>query len=293
MSKRNDFILEVEKLKKTFSNNKFCLDNVSFSVPYGSIMGFVGENGAGKTTTIGCILGTLNKDSGRICLFGKELTGNDIEVEIKEQIGVVYDASNFAGNLTPNQISEIMKDIYKNWNIRIYKEYLQKFNLPEQHKISTFSKGMTMKLSLAVAISHEPKLLILDEATSGLDPVARDEILDVFLEFIENESRSIFISSHITSDLEKIADYITFIHKGKVLLSESKDKILYNYGIIRCKHNQFNKFDNEDIIAFNKKDYQTDILISDKNFIKQKYIDAIVDNATIDEILLLLVKGMN
>lgn len=291
MNSKEKSILEVRNLKKTFSKSGFSLDEVSFSLPCGSIMGFVGENGAGKTTTIGCILGTLKKDGGTIKLFGKEISGDDIGTDIKEQLGVAYDASNFSGDLTPQRISKIMRGIYKQWDNDVFTHYLEKLHLPQKQKVSTFSKGMTMKLAFAVAVSHSPKLLILDEVTSGLDPIARDEMLDMFLDFVQDETRSIFISSHITSDLEKIADYITFIHNGRVLLSVSTDDLLYKYGIVRCKTKQFAQIDKEDIVSYIKKDYQVDVLASDIEYIKQKYNGLIIDNATIDNILLLLVKG--
>lgn len=291
MSSEGKSILEVRSLKKTFPKSGFSLDEVSFSLPCGSIMGFVGENGAGKTTTIGCILGTLKKDTGTIKLFGKEISGDDIGTDIKEQLGVAYDASNFSGDLTPQRISKIMRGIYKQWDNDVFTKYLEKLHLPQKQKVSTFSKGMTMKLAFAVAVSHSPKLLILDEVTSGLDPIARDEMLDMFLDFVQDETKSIFISSHITSDLEKIADYITFIHNGRVLLSVSTDDLLYKYGIVRCKTKQFAQIDKKDVISYIKKDYQVDVLVSDIEYIKQKYNGLIIDNVTIDNILLLLVKG--
>lgn len=237
MDGKENYILQLQYITKTFPNSKFCLDNISFGLPYGAIMGFVGENGAGKTTTIGCILNALKKDNGIIRLFGKELS--DEKVDIKEKIGVVFDASNFSGSLTPNKLAKIMGGVYKQWDNAVYKRYLQSFKLPLKQKIATFSKGMSMKLALAVALSHSPQLLVLDEVTSGLDPIVRDDILDIFLDFVKDKSRSIFMSSHITSDLEKVADYITFIHEGKILLSAPKNELINEYGILHCKHSQF------------------------------------------------------
>jgi ABC-2 type transport system ATP-binding protein len=282
-------ILELQDVTKTFSNSQFCLDKVSFELPYGAIMGFVGENGAGKTTTISCIINALKKDNGIIRLFGRELSDEDID--LKEKIGVVYDASNFSGSLTPSNLSNIMQGVYRQWDNSLFKKHMEIFKLPLKQKIATFSKGMTMKLALAVAISHSPKLLILDEATSGLDPIVRDEILDVFLDFVQDDSRSIFLSSHITSDLEKVADYITFIHNGKILLSAPKDELVYKYGILRCKSSQFEQVDKNDILAYRKRDYQIDVLVHDRNAMQQKYKGLITDNATIDDILLMLVRG--
>lgn len=284
-------ILEVSNLKKTFQKSGFCLDDVSFTLPYGSIMGFVGENGAGKTTTIGCVLGTLKRDEGSVKLFGEEINGCDIRTDIKEQIGVVYDASNFSGDLTPRKISKIMNGIYSQWDDAVFMNYLEKFRLPLDQKTGTFSRGMTMKLAFAAAVSHSPRLLVLDEVTGGLDPIARDEMLEMFLDFVQDETRSIFLSSHITGELEKIADYITFLHEGKVLLSACTDDLLYQYGIVKCKTKQFEQIEKQDIVSYLKRDCQVEILVSDKEQIRQKYNGLIIDDATIDNILLLLVKG--
>ena len=282
-------ILEVQGLTKQYPNSDFSLNNVSFSIPKGAIMGFVGENGAGKTTTIGCILNTLIKDGGSVKIFGKEMT--DESTDIRNEIGVVFDTNAFPEHLTPVQISSAMRHIYTNWDNDLFVEYLRKFKLPEKKKIKTFSRGMTMKLAVAVALSHRPKLLVLDEATSGLDPIVRDDILDVFMDFVQDENNSILLSSHITSDLEKVADYITFIHDGSIIFSESKDVLKYNYGVMRCKAAQFAEIDKEDILAYRKQDYQIDVLIADKKAAEKKYRDVVVDNVTIEEIMLLLVKG--
>ena len=282
-------ILEVQGLNKQYPKSDFSLNNVSFSIPCGSIMGFVGENGAGKTTTIGCILNTLIKDRGSVKIFGKEMT--DDATDLRDNIGVVYDTCPLPDKLTPAKIAGAMRHIYTNWDDALFKEYLTKFKLPEKKKIKTFSRGMTMKLSVAVALSHRPKLLILDEATSGLDPIVRDDILDVFLDFVQDENNSILFSSHITSDLEKVADFITFIHYGNIIFSESKDVLKYNYGIMRCKAAQFDEIDKADILAYRKHAYQIDVLVADKQAAEQKYRDVIIDSVSIEEIMLMLVKG--
>ena len=225
-----DYALKLQNVCKQYDASDFMLNHVTFALPSGAIMGFVGENGAGKTTTIGCILNTLKKDSGLIEIFGKEMKDKDIQ--IRENIGVVYDGDNFPGYLTARQISDIMAGIYQQWDVSLFERYLEKFQLKSNQKISKYSKGMTMKLAVAAALSHHPQLLILDEATSGLDPIMREEILDLFLEFVEDEKHSILLSSHITSDLERIADYITFIHKGKIILTELKDTLIYNYAVL-------------------------------------------------------------
>lgn len=282
-------ILELQGISKAFPKSNFTLDKLSFSLPYGAILGFVGENGAGKTTTIGCILNTVKKDSGVVKLFGKEMQDNDIEV--RENIGVVYDGDNFPGFWTAKQLSEVMGGIYTQWDNALFQKYLEDFHLPPKQKIKDYSRGMTMKLAIAASLSHHPQLLILDEATSGLDPIMRDEMLDVFLEFVQEESHSILLSSHITSDLEKVADYITFIHNGKLIMTVSKNDLAYNYAVMRCKESQFLALDQHDIIAYRKRDFQIDVLVSNGKEAQRKYKNSVVDQVSVDEIMLLLVKG--
>ena len=211
---------------------------------------------------------------------------------MKEDIGVVFDGINFYETLTPAKVGNISGAAYKQWDSSLYHNYLQRFQLPADKEIKNFSKGMKTKLCIAAALSHDPKLLILDEATSGLDPVIRDDILDVFLEFVQDENHSILMSSHISSDLEKIADYITFIHQGKVLFCKSKDELRYRYGIIHCKTEVFHTIDPSEILAFRKDDYQWNVLTSDKERARRKYKNAVIDDASIDDILLLYVKGV-
>ena len=282
-------ILELQQICKSFPKSNFILDKLSFSLPYGAILGFVGENGAGKTTTIGCILNTVRKDSGMVKLFGKEM--RDIDTDIREKIGVVYDGDNFPGFWTAKQLSQVMEGIYTQWDNALFQKYLEDFHLPVKQKIKNYSRGMTMKLAIAVALSHHPQLLILDEATSGLDPIMRDEMLDVFLEFVQEESLSILLSSHITSDLEKVADYITFIHNGKLIMTASKNDLVYNYAVMRCKESQFLALDPGDIIAYRKRDFQIDVLVNNGKEAQRKYKGSVVDHVSVDEIMLLLVKG--
>lgn len=286
---RMEHILELQQVSKTFPKSGFTLDHVSFSLPYGSILGFVGENGAGKTTTIGCILNTLRKDSGSVRLFGREMTDED--TDIKEKIGVVYDGDNFPSYWTAKQLSQVMEGVYTKWDPSLFQKYLEEFHLPPGQKIKHYSKGMTMKLSIAAALSHHPQLLILDEATSGLDPVMRDEMLDVFLGFVQEEDHSILLSSHITSDLEKAADYITFIHNGKIMMTVSRNALVYDYAVMRCRESQFLALDPRDIIAWRKRDFQIDVLSADGKEMKRKYKDIVVDHVSVDEVLLLLVQG--
>ncbi|MBD5499423.1 MAG: ABC transporter ATP-binding protein [Lachnospiraceae bacterium] len=282
-----DAILQVENLTKQYPG--FTLDHVSFAVPKGTIMGLIGENGAGKSTTINAILDLINKDDGTVTFWGQELSSSK---PLKEDIGVVFDDINFYETLTPAKVGKISSVAYKQWDSHLYQDYLKRFRLPADKEIKTLSKGMQMKLCIAVALSHKPKLLILDEATSGLDPIMRDDILDVFLEFVQDENHSIMMSSHITTDLEKVADYITFIHQGKVIFSKRKDELRYHYGIIRCGATVFNQIDKKEVLAYRKEDYQWNVLVADKEKAKRKYKNTTVDDATIDDILLLYVKGV-
>ena len=280
----NDALI-ISGLTKTYKD--FMLNGVSFSVPCGSIVGLIGENGAGKSTTINAVLGLIQKEAGSICVLGKEQPDN----EIKEQIGVVFDGNNYPEIFSTRKLNRVMKDIYHSWEGHTFLNLLKKFSLPADKPIKQFSKGMKMKLAIAVALSHNSKLLILDEATSGLDPVIRDDILDILLDFAQDETHSILISSHITTDLEKIADYIVFIHEGQVVFSKLKDELIEQYGIIKCGAAQFEALDKLDIIVYRKMDYEWQVLVADRVAMKKKYPKALIVSASIDEIMLLYVKG--
>lgn len=279
--------LEIKNISKTYKN--FKLDDVSFVLPCGHIMGLIGENGAGKSTIINCILDIIEKDSGSISVLGQKNDKNN--VSLKENIGVVLDASDVYDNYTVKQVENIMKDVYKQWNHEVYDYYIQKFSLPLNKMIKDFSRGMKMKMAITIALSHQPKLLILDEATSGLDPIMRDEILDVFMEFVQDENHAILLSSHISSDLEKIADYIAFIHEGKLILSTSKDELIYEYGLMKCRNDEFDMIDKEDIIRYRIKTYEVEILVKDREKMAKKYPNCIVDPTKLDDIMMLYVKG--
>lgn len=280
--------LQVKDLCKSYKGTNFKLQNVSFTIPKGSIMGFVGKNGAGKSTTINTILNIIQKDSGQVNFFGQQMT--DRSTSLRDRIGVVFDAVNFSGELTPRKLEKVLNDIYKNWDANLFFAYLERFGIPQNKKIKTFSRGMTMKLSISVALSHKAMLLILDEATAGLDPVVREEILDVFLEFVEHEENSILISSHISSDLEKISDYITFINNGKIILTEKKDTLIYEYGIARMKQSDFEKLGKSEFLASRKRGLQLEVLVQDKSAFAKKHPNILVDHATIDELLSLLTR---
>ncbi len=278
------YSLEVQNLTKRYPG--FTLDNVSFAIPTGTIMGLIGANGAGKSTTISACLGLITKDGGAVSFWGKELSQ-----EAKEDIGVVFDAINFYEKLTARQAAKIVAAAYQNWDQALFDRYMTQFGLPEKKELKTFSKGMKMQLSIALALAHRPKLLILDEATAGLDPVVRDDILEVFLDFVQDEEHAILMSSHITTDLEKVADYITFIHEGKRIFSLPKDTLRYSYGILRCRESDLSRVDEADILARRREAMQWSVLVADKAAARKKYPELVVDDATIDEIMLIYVKG--
>ncbi len=280
-------ILEIHDLSKDYGD--FVLDRVSFSLPRGVIMGLIGENGAGKSTTINCILNEIQKNSGEVLIFGKDHISD--EIEIKSKLGVVFDENHFPDIFTPTEIGKYMSGIYSGWEWVTYRQFLEKFELPKDKKIKDFSKGMKVKIAFAVALSHKAELLILDEATSGLDPIIRDDVLDMLIDFVQDENHSVLVSSHITSDLEKVADYITFLHKGKVIFSHEKDDLVDNYGIVNCGAAIFDTLDKTEIIAYRKEDYQYKVLVRNRSKAAKDYPKAIVSPATIEEIMLFYVKG--
>ena len=280
-------ILEIKNLSKKYDD--FELKDINIELPKGMIMGFIGENGAGKTTTIKAILNIINRDSGQIKIFG--LDNKENERNIKEDIGVVLDDSFLSEYLNPSDINKIMKNIYKNWDEKLYFEYIEEFKLPKEKISKEYSSGMKMKLKIAVALAHHPKLLILDEPTSGLDPIARNEILDIFQEFIQDENKGIFVSSHITSDLEHIADFITFINNGEIVFTKTRDELIENYGIVKCSEEQFKKINKKDYIRYKKNRYEYDVLIENKYEFKKSYDISVIDKPTIEDIMLIYIKG--
>lgn len=277
--------IEISGLTKRYDG--FTLDNLSFSVPKGSIMGFIGQNGAGKTTTIKAILNIIKADEGSVKLLGMDSVTE--EIPIKERIAAVFDEIPFHDEFTAKNLDVILGDIYKNWNTQTFVQYLDRFALPRKKKIGKLSKGMKMKLQIACALSHGAELLIMDEATTGLDPVVRNEILDIFMEYIQDENHSIFMSSHITSDLEKVADSVTFIDKGKLLLTGYKDDILENHGVIKCGKDDYRGIAAEDIVSARLTDFGAEVMISDKAACKRKYSGLVMDNTTLEEIMVFYV----
>lgn len=280
-----EHILEIQHLQKSYTGSRFVLKDVSFSVPYGSIVGFIGENGAGKTTTMGTIIGGLKKDSGSIKIFGEEI---DNKIAHREDIGVVFDDMNFSGSLDIQKLAKVMKNIYKKWNEEKFFHYIREFSLPQSQKIKSFSRGMSMKLSIAVALSHEPKLLILDEATSGLDPIVREEILDVFLQFVKDKKHAILLSSHIISDIQKVADHLVFIKKGEVILKVDKEELLQKYGIVTCDEKELHELDHLAVTTYKKNGEHVEVLVSNRHSIPD---GVTMRNVSIDDMTMLLLKG--
>lgn len=281
------YCLEIKNLCKSYEN--FALDNVSFNLPTGTIMGLVGKNGAGKTTTFNAILNLISVNSGEVSIFGKPNT----EVSTKDDISVVFDDNCFSKSLTPTTLEKVMAAAYKNWDKELYFSYLNRLEIPVNQKIKAFSRGMTMKLAIAVSLSHKARLLIIDEATAGLDPIIRREILSMFQEFIEDERNSIIMATHITTDLEKIADYIVFLHKGRVILNENKDLLRDEYGIGRMTVADFTKLDKQDYISAKVQGLQQTILVRNRADFLKKHPHILVERGSIDEILELIMEKEN
>ena len=278
-------VIELNNVVKDYGD--FKLDNISFTVPRGSVCGFIGQNGAGKTTTIRIMLDVIRADSGKIKLFGEDIKGN--APRLREDIGVVYDEMGFHEFMTGKDINIMMKHIYKNWDEKVFFDYLKKFSLPSKKKCGDFSRGMRMKLQIAVALSHNAKLLVMDEPTAGLDPIVRNEILDIFREFVLEEDHSIFISSHITGDLEKIADEVVFIDGGKVFLQGNKDEILEKHGILKCRKDEIGSISKSLIVGVHEGSFGVEVLINDIKAAAKLYPELVIDRTSLEEIMLFYV----
>ena len=283
----NDYANAIEINGLTKKYDGFTLDKLSFNVPKGSIMGFIGQNGAGKSTTINTILNIVKADEGSIKVMGLDHIKD--ENEIKRNIAAVFDELPFNEQLNANDIDFIFQDLFEDWDSETYFGYLDRFALPRKKKFGQFSKGMKMKLQIASALSHGAKLLIMDEATTGLDPVVRNEILDIFLEYLQDEDNSILMSSHITSDLEKIADSVTFIDKGKLLLTGYKDDILDSHGILKCTKKDFAEIEKSDFISARLTDFGADVMVADRRAAAKKYSGITIDKTTLEDIMLFYV----
>lgn len=279
--------IEVRGLCKSYGD--FVLKDVDLTLPGGSILGLIGENGAGKTTVIKCILNLIHRDAGTIRLLGYDNVKE--ERLAKEDVGIVLDECFFHDNLRPRDVGRILAPSFHTWDEALFRNYLDKFGLPEKKLIKEFSRGMKMKLSLSAALAHRPKLLILDEATAGLDPVVRDEILDEFLGFIRDEDHAVLMSSHITSDLEKVADYIAYIHQGQVVLSDSKDNILDSYGRVGCTAAQLAAIAPQDVLRTRRGAFGCEALVQDRAAFARKYPELMVERTTLEDIMLFVGKG--
>jgi len=281
-------ILEIRGLSKTYGDD-FALRHVDLTLPGGSILGLIGENGAGKTTLFKCILNLASPDAGSITLFGRDHQKQ--ERLVKQDIGVVMDECPFHETLRPREIGSILSGVYERWDGELFSRYLRRFGLPEGKPVREFSRGMKMKLSLAAALAHRPRLLILDEATAGLDPVVRDEILEEFQTFIQDEEHSILISSHIISDLEKVADYITYLHQGRVALSGTKDDILARYGRVACTAAQLAALEPAGLVRVRRGSFGCQALVDDRREFARRHPDLLVEPVSLEDIMLFVGKG--
>ncbi len=278
-------LLELNGVCKRYPS--FSLRDVSFTLPAGSIMALIGENGAGKTTTLRLILNEIRRDAGSVRIFGQDNGGT----AVKEDIGVVFDESYFHSGFSAEDIGKILAGVFRHWDAALYRRYLDRFGLPGKKAIRDYSRGMKMKLSIASALAHHPRLLILDEATSGLDPVVRSEVLDLLLDFIQDEEHGVLFSSHITSDLQRIADYVTFLHGGQVIFSSRKDELLDRAGILKCGASQFGNLDRSGFLRVRRGTAECEALVADRQAAARKYPGLVVDPATLDEIMVLTIKG--
>ena len=276
--------IEIRNIEKNYQG--FKLDNVSFDVPKGSIVGLVGENGAGKSTIINLIMDIIDSDNGEINVLGKSNKDKNF-IKTKQDIGIVIDEAYFPEILTIMNVEKILKLTFENFDSNYYFELVDKYKLPKNKILKGFSRGMKMKFGIITALCHKPKLLILDEATSGLDPLVRNELLDTLNEYTRNEENSILMSSHIVSDLEKICDYIVFIHKGKLVLFEEKDEILKKYGILKIVESDLVNIPTNAIICKNKQSFGYQLLVL-KNEVSDAYKTEL---ATLEDIIILLSMG--
>lgn len=279
--------IQVRNLTKKYKD--FTLNDISFDLPSGTIMGLIGENGAGKSTLINAILGISESDYEQADILGYDITSQGSFA--REDVAAIFCDSHFDQEFTPLFLGKMLSKVYKNWDQKAYMTYLERFDLPLKKRLKKMSTGMRVKVEFAAALSHHPKLLVLDEATSGLDPVFRDELLDILREFTEDEEHSVFISSHITSDLDKIADYIAYLHEGNLQFVSSYDDLRNNYGIINCGQQFFDALSREDIVAYRKEAYSYRVLVNNRQKLRQVFQDIQMENASIEDIMVFYVKG--
>ena len=275
-----EYAVKIDHLTKDFGS--FALEDVSFAIPGGTILGLIGENGAGKSTAIKCLLGVLSHDAGEVqVLEGEGLT----------EVGYVPDECPFADALKVKQVGSFLSGVFAKWDGALFTHYLEKFELPADKKVKELSRGMKMKLSIAAALSHRPKLLVLDEATSGLDPVVRDEILDEFMAFLSDEDHAILLSSHITSDLEKICDYVVYLHKGKVTISGAKDELLASYGKLSCARADLERVDGRFLVGSRTGEFGCQALVKDRPAFQRAYPDLALDAPNLEDLMIFTTRG--
>lgn len=279
--------IEIKNLSKSYED--FCLNNIILNIPKGSIVGLIGENGAGKSTLISSLLGIIKSSYEELKIFGMDFKTD--EIQIKKDIAVIFDTTHYDDEFTPKFIGQILSKVYSNWDQATYLKYIHQFNLPMKKKIKKFSRGMKMKLEFAIAFSHDAKLLILDEATSGLDPIIRDEILSIIREYTEDENHTVLMSSHITSDLDKISDYIAYIHEGELLFMKSYDELREEYGVLHVGKELLDSLNREDIIGYTKGAYSYTILVKNRLAIQSVFKDLEIMRPTVEEIMLFYAKG--
>ena len=275
--------IQLHQVQKNYSD--FTLGPLTLSLPSGCILGLVGENGAGKTTTIKLLLNLIRRDGGEVQVLGKDPVQSG--PALKEELGVVLDEVGFPDCLTPGQLEKVLRHTYSRWDSNRYRSLLHQFRLPEKKPFSDFSKGMKMKLGLAAALSHDPKLLILDEATSGLDPVVRDEVLELIYDFTRQENHSVLFSSHIVGDLEKLCDYVAFLHQGKLLLWEEKDRLLEDYGLVNLSLSRLEVLPKETVLGKRQTPYGVEVLVK-KDRLPLGFTAASV---SLEELFVLLING--
>ncbi|MGN0346678.1 MAG: ABC transporter ATP-binding protein [Lachnospiraceae bacterium] len=278
-------VIELKNVTKDYGD--FKLDNISFSVPEGCICGFIGQNGAGKTTTIKLLLDVIGADEGEIFLFGHNIKKDS--AKLREDIGIVFDEMGFHEFMTGNDINIMMKNIYRNWDEQVFFDYLKRFSLPAKKKCGEFSRGMRMKLQIAVALSHHARLLVMDEPTSGLDPIVRNEMLRIFREYVTGKDHTILLSSHITGDLEKLAEEVVFINRGRIVLSGNKDAILEKHGLVKCEENEMTSIDGKWIVSVQPGTKGKEVLVNDREEFKKKHPEMPVESVSLEEIMIFYV----
>lgn len=280
-------ILELINVSKTYQD--FSLRNINLSLKPGYIMGFIGPNGAGKSTTIKLIVGLIKKDAGEIKIFGMDQSRH--ELAVKERIGFVYDENFFYEELTIEEMKNMVRAFYSKWDEALFQRYLKEFELPKNRRIKELSKGMKMKFSLAVALSHDADLLIMDEPTSGLDPLVRRELLEILQTFIQNEQKSVFFSTHITSDLEKIADYITIINHGQILLSTTKDELLDEYCLVKGSKELLNEINRKHLVAVKEHRFGFEALARNRRDFNRLYGGSVlIEKPSLEDIMFYTVR---